>query len=328
MSGPLLDVENLTVELSRGGRQTTLVDGVSFGMAAGESMCLVGESGCGKSITALALAGLLTSPIRFGGGKILFGGLDVVQASEKHLRTIRGRGISYIFQDPGAALNPVLNLRTQIRESLRLHRPDVDTDAEVVRLLKLVKMPDPEHRLKAYPHELSGGMQQRAMIAMALAPKPALLVADEPTTALDVTVQAQILELLAGLQKELGMALLLITHNLPIARGITQRMTVMYAGHWVETGRTNDVLDRPMHPYTQALLKSLPEFGAQRSRLEAIPGSVPSPGQWPRGCRFSNRCSQARPDCSETAPALRHIDRDREVRCPYAGLISPADPPI
>jgi len=276
MSNWLLDVENLGVEITKPEGGTPLVQGVSFRMAPGDSLCLVGESGCGKSITALSLAGLLLPPLCFSSGRVLFRGLDVVRASEKELRKIRGGGISYIFQDPGAALNPVLTVGRQIRESLALHRPEANTDAEVVRLLRLVQIPDPEHRLRAYPHELSGGMQQRVMIAMAIAPKPALLVADEPTTALDVTVQAQILALLAELKKELGMALILITHNLPIARGIANRMHVMYAGQWVETGLTEDILDTPKHPYTRALLNSMPVFGANRTRLEAIPGTMAS----------------------------------------------------
>ena len=319
MSNWLLEVENLGVELERPGGATPLVDGVSFQLAAGDSLCLVGESGCGKSITALALAGLLLPPLRFSGGKILFRGLNVVSAGEKELRKIRGAGISYIFQDPGAALNPVLTIGTQIRESLKLHRPEACNDAEIIRLLRLVQIPDPEHRLRAYPHELSGGMQQRVMIAMAIAPKPALLVADEPTTALDVTVQAQILTLLAELKRELGMALILITHNLPIARGITNRMHVMYAGQWVETGPTADILDRPKHPYTRALLRSMPEFGTTRERLEAIPGTVPSPGNWPAGCRFADRCSIVQADCRVRLPALEKMGESRAVRCPYTG---------
>ena len=317
MSEWLLEVENLGIELARPGGGTPLVDGVSFRLAPGDSLSVVGESGCGKSITALSLAGLLLPPLRFSGGKILFRGLDVTRAGEKDLRRIRGAGISYIFQDPGAALNPVLTIGSQIRESLRLHRPEVNTDAEVVRLLRLVQIPDAEHRLKAYPHELSGGMQQRVMIAMAIAPKPALLVADEPTTALDVTVQAQILSLLAELKRQLGMALILITHNLPITRGITSCMHVMYAGQWVETGLTGEILDAPRHPYTKALLKSMPEFGANQHRLEAIPGTVPSPGDWPRGCRFAARCSIARPECSASMPALADLVWGRAARCPY-----------
>ena len=319
MSNWLLEVENLGVGLERPGGVTPLVDGVGFQLAPGDSLCLVGESGCGKSITALALAGLLLPPLRFSGGSILFRGLNVVTAGERELRKIRGAGISYIFQDPGAALNPVLTIGTQIRESLKLHRPEACNDAEIIRLLRLVQISDPEHRLRAYPHELSGGMQQRVMIAMAIAPKPALLVADEPTTALDVTVQAQILTLLAELKRELGMALILITHNLPIARGITNRMHVMYAGQWVETGATADILDRPKHPYTRALLRSTPEFGTTKERLESIPGTVPSPGNWPAGCRFADRCSIVLAECRTRQPALESRGESRTVRCPYPG---------
>jgi oligopeptide/dipeptide ABC transporter ATP-binding protein len=226
--------------------------------------------------------------------------------------------VGYVFQEPGASLNPVMRIGTQIRESLAHHRPQFANDAEVIRLLRLVGIPAPETRLKAYPHQLSGGMQQRVMIAMGLAPQPKLLIADEPTTALDVTVQAQIIELLRDLQRQLGMALLLITHNLGLVGDIADRVGVMYAGQIVEEGNALDVLQRPRHPYTQALLRSVPELGSAVRRLESIPGTVPRPGDWPTGCRFAPRCPKARSECSVGPIDWNPGGIDHAVRCPHA----------
>ena len=232
---PLLEIKNLTLEFGTREKSVRAVDGVSLSIDAGETVCLVGESGCGKSVTALSIARLVpTPPARYVGGQILLNGRDVLQMSQADLRQIRGGVVSYVFQDPGTSLNPVFRVGSQIKESLKLHRPAHATDAEVIRLLKLVNIPAPESRLKDYPHQLSGGMQQRVMIAMALASEPKLLIADEPTTALDVTIQAQILELLLDLKQRLGMAMLLITHNLGIVSDIADRLAVMYAGQVVE----------------------------------------------------------------------------------------------
>src|SRR5258707_7602003 len=253
----LLEIKNLKLDFIAGDRSLRAVDDVSLAIAPGETVCLVGESGCGKTVTALSIARLVpTPPANYVGGEILLNGRDTLKMSARELQQIRGGVVSYVFQDPGASLNPVFRVGNQIKESLRLHRPDVATDAEVIRLLKLVGIPAPESRIRNYPHEMSGGMQQRIMIAMALASQPKLLVADEPTTALDVTIQAQIIELLAELQQQLGMAILLITHNLGIVGDIADRVAVLYAGQVVESGPAVDLLRRPWHPYTQALIES------------------------------------------------------------------------
>jgi len=225
--------------------------------------------------------------------------------------------VSYIFQDPSASLNPVFRVGNQIKESLKLHRPEKATDAEVIRLLKLVGIPAPESRIKDYPHQMSGGMQQRVMIAMALASEPKLLVADEPTTALDVTIQAQILDLLRDLKNRLGMAILLITHNLGIVGDMADRVAVMYAGQIVELAAAGELLRRPLHPYTKALMNSVPKLSGNMDRLVTIPGNVPRIGNFPPGCRFAPRCPVARPDCSAAVPALVEVEPQRWVRCPY-----------
>ena len=294
------------------------VDGVSLALNAGETLCLVGESGSGKSVTALSIARLVPSPpAHYVGGEILIEGRDVLKMSKGDLREIRGGVVSYVFQEPGASLNPVFRVGQQIKESLKLHRPAAATDAEVIRLLKLVGIPAPESRRKSYPHEMSGGMQQRVMIAMALASQPKLLVADEPTTALDVTIQAQIIELLRDLKQQLGMAILLITHNLGIVGDLADRVAVMYAGQIVETAPARELLRRPLHPYTQALMHSVPSLEARVERLTAIPGNVPQLGAFPSGCRFHPRCPKAHSDCSRQAPALVEVEPRRWVRCPY-----------
>jgi oligopeptide/dipeptide ABC transporter ATP-binding protein len=245
-------------------------------------------------------------------------GRAVLQMSAAELRQIRGRVVSYIFQEPGAALNPVFRVGGQIRESLQQHQPARATDAEVIRLLKLVGIPAPEQRLRNYPFEMSGGMQQRVMIAMALATEPQLLVADEPTTALDVTIQAQILDLLRDLKQRLGMAILLITHNLGIVGDLADRVAVMYAGQIVELAPARELLRRPFHPYTRALMNSVPKLRAGQERLQAIPGQVPRTGDFPPGCRFAPRCPLAKPACSAALPELIEVAVGRWVRCPLA----------
>jgi oligopeptide/dipeptide ABC transporter ATP-binding protein len=225
--------------------------------------------------------------------------------------------VSYVFQEPGASLDAVFRVGSQIKEALKLHRPDAATEAEIIRLLTLVGIPAPESRIRNYPHEMSGGTQQRAMIAIALASQPKLLVADEPTTALDVTVQAQIIELLHDLRQRLGMAILLITHNLGLVGDIADRVAVMYAGQLVESAPTRDLLQRPLHPYTQALLMSVPSLEGQVERLRTIPGQVPQLGAFPSGCRFHPRCDQARAECSKTTPSLAEVEPRRWVRCPF-----------
>jgi peptide/nickel transport system ATP-binding protein len=314
----LLEIKNLQLEFGSGDQAVRAVDGVSFSIDAGETLGLVGESGSGKSVTALSIARLLPSPpARYPAGQILLNGQDVLQATKGDLRKLRGGMVSYIFQEPGTSLNPVFRVGRQIKESLKLHRPQAATDAEVVRLLKLVGIPAAESRLRNYPHEMSGGMQQRVMIALALASEPKLLVADEPTTALDVTIQAQILDLLRELKNRLGMSMLLITHNLGIVGQMADRVAVMYAGQIVETARTAELLRRPLHPYTQALIQSVPKLGGGAERLTTIPGHVPNLGSMPPGCRFEPRCAKARSDCAGKAPELVEVEPGRWVRCPY-----------
>jgi oligopeptide/dipeptide ABC transporter ATP-binding protein len=314
----LLEIRNLQLEFRSDQHSVRAVDGVSFAIGPGETLGLVGESGSGKSVTALSIGRLLrTPPAFYAGGEIFLEGRDVLKASKRELQELRGRGVSYIFQEPGASLNPVFRVGAQIKESIKLHRPQAATDAEVIRLLKWVGIPAPETRTKSYPHEMSGGMQQRVMIAMALAAEPKLLVADEPTTALDVTIQAQILALLKDAQQRLGMSMLLITHNLGIVGQMADRVAVMYAGQIVETAPARELLRRPLHPYTRALMNAAPRLGAADGRLANIPGSVPRPGAMPSGCRFHPRCAMARPDCSVKQPELATIENGRQVRCPY-----------
>jgi peptide/nickel transport system ATP-binding protein len=326
----LLAINNLQLEFGSRDRPQRAVDGVSLSLKAGETLCLVGESGCGKSVTALSIARLVpTPPARYVGGEILLNGRDVLQMSGAELRKIRGGVVSYVFQEPGSSLNPVFRVGPQIKESLQLHRPQKANDAEVIRLLKLVGIPAAETRLRDYPHQLSGGMQQRVMIAMALASEPKLLIADEPTTALDVTIQAQILELLLDLKQRLGMAILLITHNLGIVGDIADQVAVMYAGQVVEMAPARDLLQRPLHPYTRALMASVPRLGHDLKRLPAIAGNVPSPGAWPAGCRFYPRCPNAsvHPDCATTRPELLELEPQRWVRCLYGRELSTQSAP-
>lgn len=314
----LLEIKNLQLEFGSGTNAVRVVDGVSLSIRAGETVCLVGESGCGKSVTALSIAKLIpTPPAHYVGGEIFLNGIDVLQMSKKSLREIRGGVVSYVFQEPSASLNPVFRVGRQIKESLKLHRPTFATDAEVIRLLKLVGIPAPESRINDYPFQMSGGMQQRIMIAMALASEPKLLVADEPTTALDVTIQAQILELLIDLKKRLGMSILLITHNLGIVGDIADRVAVMYAGQIVELSPALDLLRRPLHPYTKALMNSVPQIKGGPQRLQAIAGSVPPPGNYPPGCRFFPRCPTAQPQCEKTMPQLLEVEPNRWVRSLY-----------
>jgi oligopeptide/dipeptide ABC transporter ATP-binding protein len=315
---PLLEIKNLQIEFGAGEQAVRAVDGVSLSLEAGKTLGLVGESGCGKSVTALSIAKLLPAPpARYAGGEILLEGRDVLKMSARDLRDIRGGWVSYVFQEPGASLNPVFRIGAQIKESLKYHRPAAANDAEVIRLLKLVGIPAPESRLRNYPHEMSGGMQQRVMIAMALASQPKLLVADEPTTALDVTIQAQIIDLLRDLRHQLGMAILLITHNLGIVGDLADDVAVMYAGQIVENGPVREVLKRPLHPYTQALIQSVPELEAEVERLTAIPGTVPLPGAFPKGCRFHPRCPKVQPECSQAVPDLSEVEPHRWARCPF-----------
>ncbi|MCE9616435.1 MAG: ABC transporter ATP-binding protein [Lentisphaerae bacterium] len=305
----LLEVDQLKTWFGDRAQPVRAVDGVSLTVAEGATVALVGESGCGKSVTALSLARLVDEPPAFfAGGQIRYQGRDVLGLSARDLRALRGGEIAYVFQDPSTALNPVLTVGSQIAESLQLHRPDVNIADECRRLLALVGIPEADARLGAYPHELSGGQKQRVAIAMALACRPRLLIADEPTTALDVTVQAQILERIGALQREFSMAMLLITHNLGLVAGLADWVYVMYAGRVVEQGPTERLLTRPAHPYTRGLLDAVPRLlrpgSPEGARLSGIPGRVPHPARLPPGCKFAPRCSRCVARCEAGEPAL------------------------
>ncbi len=271
-TAPLLDIRNLAINFATETGTVEAVKGISFSLIEGETLAIVGESGSGKSVTGLALTRLLPEPPAvYRSGEILLGGRDVLQMNPRELRNIRGNRIAYIFQEPSTSLNPVFTIRNQIAEAIRLHRPEVrDLDAEVVKYLDLVGIVDPAKRLHDYPHQLSGGMQQRVMIAMALSCQPEILVADEPTTALDVTIQAQIMDQLRELKQRVRMAIILITHNFGIINGIADRVAVMFRGKIVEYGETHAVLSNPQHAYTKALIECIPQLGAKRERLTTI----------------------------------------------------------
>jgi oligopeptide/dipeptide ABC transporter ATP-binding protein len=310
-----LKIENLKVWFGDPKSPVRAVDTVSLEVEKGTTVALVGESGCGKSVTALSVMKLVpVPPGMYKGGTVELEGRDVLSMTERELQEARGAEVSYVFQEPGSSLNPVFTVGWQIGEALKLHRPEVDVRKEVVELLRMVGIPDPEQRTEAYPHELSGGMQQRAMIAMALACRPSLLIADEPTTALDVTIQAQILELLGELQQELGMSVLLITHNLGIVADVADKVYVMYAGQIVESGPAREVIASPMHPYSVGLLAAVPRLGGVAGELRGIPGSVPDMRNVPIGCRFAERCRFADEVCRATMPELEKKD-GRAVRC-------------
>jgi peptide/nickel transport system ATP-binding protein len=318
MATPLLRVENLQTHFGTLEGVVRAVEGLSFHIDAGETVAVVGESGCGKSVTSMSILRLIAEPPGKIAGRILFEGRDLLELSEPEMRRIRGKDISMIFQEPMTSLNPVLNVGRQIGETLRLHEGLSQRDAErrAVEMLTLVGIPAPERRVREYPHQLSGGMRQRVMIAMALACNPKLLIADEPTTALDVTIQAEILDLLAGLQRDLGMAILLITHNLGIVAGMAKRVLVMYAGRAAEYSPMEDLFENPRHPYTISLFKSIPRLDSERAaRLEAIQGQVPSPTNWPAGCRFHPRCPHAIDICHKEQPPLEQKRPNHWAAC-------------
>jgi peptide/nickel transport system ATP-binding protein len=296
---PILRVEDLSVRVGA----IEAVHGVTFELARGQRVGLIGESGSGKTLTALAIMGLLPEGLS-ASGRVLFEGHDLLALSEAQLCRLRGDRVAMIFQEPMTALNPVRSVGDQVAEALRLHRrlPRGEALARAHALLERVRMPEPADRARAYPHQLSGGQRQRAMIAMAMACSPDLLIADEPTTALDVTVQAQILSLLSELVDEGGAALLLITHDLPVVSNVCERVLVLYGGHLVEEGTTEAVFSRPRHPYTRALLDAIPAWDGDRGKLPTIPGSVPGLGQFPRGCPFRNRCPRADDVCEQMPP--------------------------
>ena len=320
MAQPLLEVRDLVTAFYSDEGIVRAVDGVSFSVGEGATVGVVGESGCGKSVTSLSIMQLIpTPPGRYERGKIFFRGQDLLSLTEREMRGLRGNSISMIFQEPMTSLNPVYTVGEQIMEAIRLHQKTGRKEARerAIEMLKLVGIPAPEQRIDSYPHQLSGGMRQRVMIAMALSCEPKLLIADEPTTALDVTIQAQILELLAGLRKKLGMSILLITHDLGVVAEFAEEIVVMYAGKVVERSETKALFKKPHHPYTRGLLSSVPSFGdnAQKRRLPMIPGVVPDLMHLPRGCRFQERCSDVAAQCREQEPLLKEIEPGRFVAC-------------
>ena len=319
---PLLRVEDLRVVFGPPGREQVAVDGVSLTLGAGEVLGVVGESGCGKSLTALAVLRLIPDPPgRIAGGRILFGGQDLAGADEPAMNRIRGKEISMIFQEPMTALNPVFRVGEQIAETIRVHEGLGRAEARerALHLLERVGIGNAGQRLDQYPHELSGGMRQRVMIAIALACRPRILIADEPTTALDVTIQAQILLLLRDLQRELGMAVILITHDLGVVAQVVDRVAVMYAGRIVEEGSAAAVFERPAHPYTRLLLESIPSLDQEHDRLQTIPGMVPSLSNLPAGCRFHPRCPRRMPACTSHPPVIP-LGAGRSMRCWLPGM--------
>jgi oligopeptide/dipeptide ABC transporter ATP-binding protein len=298
------------------------VDGVTYQLAKGEPLGLVGESGCGKSVTALSILRLIPIPPgKIVGGEILFKGKNLIDLSEEEMRKIRGNRISMIFQEPMTSLNPVFTIGNQIQETIKLHQGLSKRESleKAIEMLRLVNIPSPERCVNQYPHELSGGMRQRAMIAMSLACNPEILIADEPTTALDVTIQAQILDLLNKLKEELGMAIILITHNLGVIAETVNRVLVMYAGKIVEEAKTKTLFENPQHPYTRGLLKSIPRLGDKvrhgKVRLSEIPGVVPSLYEIPSGCKFSTRCPSVMDICKEKEPELKEIEKGHFSAC-------------
>jgi peptide/nickel transport system ATP-binding protein len=305
-AAPLLDVRDLHTHFETEAGVIRAVDGVSFSVPAGRTLGVLGESGCGKSVTAMSILRLITPPGRIVSGAIVYKGRDLLGLSERAMRAVRGGEIAMIFQEPMTSLNPVFTIGNQIAEAIRLHQrlDRAATRRKVIDSLRLVEMPEPERRADSYPHELSGGMRQRAMIAMALACEPSLLIADEPTTALDVTIQAQILDLLRDLRERLGMAMMLITHDLGVIAEQADQVVVMYAGRIVERATVLDLFERPLHPYTVALLRAMGTMGGSGRRLEALPGSVPSMLALPSGCRFRDRCPRAIDDCARVDPPL------------------------
>ena len=318
MSEPLLEVRDLHTHFFTDDGVVRAVDGVSYALRAGETLAVVGESGSGKSVTALSILRLVASPPgRIVSGAILFRGADLLELSEEEMRKIRGRRISMIFQEPMTSLNPVHTCGAQIAEVVELHEGASRdaSHARAIEMLKLVGIPSPEQRANEYPHQLSGGMRQRVMIAMALACTPDVLIADEPTTALDVTIQAQILDLLARLRRELGMAVLLVTHDLGVVAETADHVAVMYAGEVVEHAGVRELFARPCHPYTAGLLASLPRLGERRERLRVIPGNVPNPARFPAGCRFHPRCPVAIDRCRIEAPEPVTISGGHNSRC-------------
>ncbi|MGE3166393.1 MAG: ABC transporter ATP-binding protein [Planctomycetota bacterium] len=325
----ILEIEDLRTYFYTDDGIVKAVDGVNYAIRRGETLGVVGESGCGKSVTSMSVLRLIPSPPgRIAGGQIRFKGRDLTRVSERAMRKIRGKEISVIFQEPMTSLNPVYRIGDQIGEALVLHERMSRSQARkrTIELLDLVGIPGAAARVDEYPHQMSGGMKQRVMIAMALACNPSLLIADEPTTALDVTIQAQILDLLRKLQKELGMAILLITHDLGVIAEMAHHVAVMYAGKVVEYAPVDELFLRPKHPYTVGLFRSLPRVGREQEKLDVIPGNVPNPLEFPQGCKFWPRCAHAVDRCREVEPKLEVVGDDHTAACLRIGEIEEVHP--
>jgi oligopeptide/dipeptide ABC transporter ATP-binding protein len=317
---PLVQVENLSIGFTVENASIQAVDSISFDLAHGESLGLVGESGCGKTVSVMSILKLLPMPpARIESGRILFDGRDVLRLAPQELHSIRGREIGVIFQEPMTSLNPVKRIGEQVSEALTVHFPDMTPDElarRTAELLRVVGLPDPEHTLGLYPHSLSGGMRQRVVIAMAVACNPKLLIADEPTTALDVTIQAQIMELIRSLKDTYGMSLILITHNMGLVTTTCDRVIVMYAGRFAEIASVKGLFEQPLHPYTQGLMQSIPTLRSGRRELVSIRGSVPHPSEFLPGCRFAPRCPFRFDRCDgKTPPPLFERGRGHRVSC-------------
>lgn len=317
---PILSVRDLCVSFSSDEMTAQVVNGISFDLKQGETLGIVGESGCGKSVTSLSIMRLLPHPAaEITSGQILFNRENLLFADVKRMRQIRGNRIAMIFQEPMTALNPVHKVGKQIMEVFRLHRPELskkDAEKEALEMMERVGISAAKQRMNEYPHQLSGGMRQRVMIAMALICKPDILIADEPTTALDVTIQAQILDLIADMQRDLGMSVIFITHDLGVIAEICDRVIVMYAGNIVEQATVEKIFEQPFHPYTTGLLQSIPKLDSTpKQRLRTISGSVPSHANMPQGCRFNNRCPNAIAECSAKPPILEELAKERLVAC-------------
>jgi oligopeptide/dipeptide ABC transporter ATP-binding protein len=318
MSPPLLAIERLVVSFPAEGGRVPVVDRVELEIAPGETLALVGESGCGKSVTALAIMRLVPRPGRVEpGSRIRFDGRDLLAAPVTEMRSLRGGKIGMIFQEPMTSLNPVTAVGTQVAEAIRLHAkiPGAEARRRTIELFQTVGIPDPAERVDAYPHQLSGGLKQRVMIAMAMAMRPRLLICDEPTTALDATIRAQILELIRNLAATTGTAVLIITHDFGVVNVVADRVAVMYAGQIVEEGTREELLGRPKHPYTQGLLRSIPRPEARGGRLDEIKGAVPRPGHWPAGCRFHTRCPHVFGRCRTEVPGRSPVSATQAAWC-------------
>lgn len=325
----ILEVKNLTTEFKTDDGILKAVDGINFSLKKGETLGIVGESGCGKSVTSLSIMRLIPNPPgKISSGEILFEGQDLLKLPEPEMRRVRGKKISMIFQEPMTSLNPVFTVGHQIEETIEIHEPQLSSKQvkeKAIRMIELVGIPEPAKRFGDYPHQLSGGMRQRIMIAIALSCNPQLLIADEPTTALDVTIQAQVLELIQKLQKELGTSMILITHDLGVVAETCDNVAVMYAGKIIEYGTVRDIFKNPKHQYTYGLLKSIPHFQIEnkQKRLDTIPGLVPNLLHLKGGCRFLDRCVAKQDDCSSTEPELKNISGIHKAACLHPPKANP-----